>query len=66
MNNKVKTSRKNFLKWSGLAFFCGMLFAGKRFSSSKVPEQSDETDHFQSPAVSRIRPARNTIIRESV
>ena len=67
MNDTIKTTRKNFLKWSGLAFFGGLLFADKRSLSQKTSESVGTVNAPQSlAAASRIRPARNIAVRERV
>ena len=67
MNDLVKTTRKNFLKWSGLSFVGGWLLAGKRFSDPEKPESGDRACHSHPlAAASRIRPARNSVVRKSV
>lgn len=67
MNDITKTTRKNFLKWSGLAFVGGLLFAGKRSLAPKNSESGGNVNASQSLAtMSRIRSAQNTVVRESV
>ena len=68
MNNKIKTTRKKFLKWSGLAFVGGLLLTGKRSSVSETSDQGTvNRGHARSlAATSRIRPARHSVVRDSV
>lgn len=67
MNDKIKTTRKNFLKWSGFAFVGGLLLAGKKSLVPEKPGADDKMKHSQVLAkASRIRPARNIVGRESV
>ncbi len=66
MDNKVKTTRKNFLKWSGLAAISGFLLNGKRLSH-EISEGDNKSGRAQSiGAHPRIRSAQNTVVRKSV
>lgn len=67
MNSERKTTRKNFLKWSGLAVFGGAFLVGKQTSDSKtaLTENKAETPGSLAKAP-QVRPARGMVVRERV
>jgi hypothetical protein len=67
MDSERKTTRKNFLKWSGLcavsmASLAGSCIFGRKAGSSEKKTNSPEPI----TAMRRIRPTRNAVARESV
>ena len=67
MNSERKTTRKNFLKWSGLAVVGGVFLMGKQISGSKVAltenESKDSVSLSKSP---QVRPAQGLVVRKRV
>ncbi|MGK0309845.1 MAG: hypothetical protein ACJAT5_000484 [Lentimonas sp.] len=67
MNSRSKTTRKNFLKWSGLAAAGGAFLAGNYVFGRKMDPLETKVASSESPtAMSRIRPAREAVVRKSV
>lgn len=67
MYDTTKTTRKNFLVWSGLAFVGGLLFSHNRFSDLNASEPSEAKNASKLLAkMPQVRPARNSVVRESV
>lgn len=67
MNSERKTTRKNFLKWSGLAVVGGVFLMGKQVSGSKVALTENEAKDSGSLSKSpQVRPAQGVVVRERV
>ncbi len=67
MNGERITTRKNFLKWSGLAVFGGAFLVGKQVSCSEESLTENEAKASGSLAkVPQVRPAQGVVVRERV
>ena len=67
MNGERKTTRKNFLKWSGMALVGGGFLLGKQLSGSKIARTENEAKTSRSLVnAPRVRPAQGVVVRERV
>lgn len=67
MDSETNTTRKDFLKWSGLAVVSGVCLASGYIFGRKAPSPKKEVVASESSvAMPRIRPAHQTIARKSV
>lgn len=64
MRDGTKTSRKNFLKRSGLTIFGGFAVLGGIFSSKKSFTTKAVKSSGVMPAMSRISPEQRAVVRK--
>ena len=66
MNSEKQVTRKNFLRWSGLAFIGTIIIPGKSGSKNDKNASVDSTDNSRLQAMSRIRRAHGVVERGAV
>lgn len=67
MDSEKNTTRKDFLKWSGLALVSGVCLASGYIFGRKTPFLKKEAVTSKSSvATPQIRPAREAVARKSV